>query len=82
MSDKVEPTFKSARSAESILVDDEGDKMWADYGRIVHHNLMHPGLLIALNRAFITCNNHIEVAAAVRAFILTGVISHERSQRK
>lgn len=61
---------------------DELDKMWADYGRIVHHNMMHPYLLTTLNRACLTCSNHIELAAVIRAFLLTGVVPHERPQRK
>lgn len=77
-----EPIFKSAVSADSALAADELDKMWADFGRTVHRNLMHPDLLTALNRACLTCSNHIELAAMVRAFLLTGAMSHERPQRK
>lgn len=68
-----EPIFKSARSVESVLAADELDKMWADFGRTVHHNLMHEDLVKVLNRACLTFKTHTELVAAVRAFILTGV---------
>lgn len=59
--------------APRALKADELDKMWADFGRTVHHNMMRPGLILALNRACLTAKSHIELAAIVRIFLLTGV---------
>lgn len=82
MPNPIDVIWEAASMPDPALRDDEMDKMWADFGRTVHRNLMSPDLLSMLNRACLTCSNHIELATMVRTFLLTGAMSHERPQRK
>lgn len=66
--------WQAAADRHPELVADELDKMWADFGRNVHHNMMRPALIMVLNRACLTAKSHIELAAMVRTYLLTGVV--------
>jgi len=74
MPNPIDVIWEAASMPDPALKADELDKMWADLGRAVHHNMMRPGLIAVLNKACLTAKSHIELAAMVRTYLLTGVV--------
>lgn len=63
-----DPKLKAAAKAEVE------DAQWADFGRRVHENVTSEGLVKAINRAGMRSKSVLEMAAMLRAYLLTGTL--------
>lgn len=63
-----------ATMPDSSLTAELHEAQWAHFGRRVHENMTHDNMVVAINRAGLKSKNISDLAAMLRAYLLTGAL--------